>query len=425
MHYYKAIKRTPFFKITSLNGISVIIKICIGLITSKVIAVFVGPSGMALVGNLRNFINSSESIATLGFQNGIVKYVAESDKKSEGFRRIIATTFISLFIAAVVLSCLLFFLSDYWNDQIFGSTFKYAIVFKAMAIALPWYAISLFLISVINGLEKFKKVIYINIIGNIIGLVVSVFMIWQYHTLGALLSIVIAPSLLFFVTFYFINQEFHFLKSISINYFDYDILKKLSSFSLMTLVSAVLGPLVFLAIRKKVIMVTGMEAAGYWEAISRISSYYLMFISTILTVYFLPKMAVAKDSKQTKKVIWSFYKGVMPLFVLGLLGIYFLRDFIIHLLFTKAFLPVTKLFFWQLTGDVLKAASMILGYQFFAKRMTMAFIISEILSLFVMYFFSTLLLAIIGIEGIVMAHAVTYFIYLVILSVYFRKSIFG
>lgn len=425
MRYYKAIRRTPFFKATSLNGISVIIKICIGLVTSKVIAVFVGPSGMALVGNLRNFISSSESIATLGFQNGIIKYVSESEKKTEVLRRIIATAFISLFVVAVVLSGLLYFLSQYWNDKIFGSNFEYVLVFKAMAIALPWYAISLFLISVINGLGQFKKVIYINIIGNIIGFAVSVLLIWKYQTLGALLSIIIAPSLLFFVTFYFINQEFHFLKNISINYFDFDILKKLSSFSLMTLVSAVFGPLVFLSIRNKVIMVTGIEAAGYWEAINRISSYYLMFISTVLTVYFLPKMALAKDNKQTKKVIWSYYKGIMPIFILGLIVIYFLRDFIIHLLFTNAFLPISKLFFWQLTGDILKAASMILGYQFFAKKMVLPFIVSEILSLLVMYFLSVFFLAIIGIQGIVMAHAVTYFIYLIILSVYFRKSLFG
>ena len=79
MNFFKKIQSSQLFKITSLNSISVLIKIGIGLITSKVLAVFIGPNGMALVGNLRNFLTSVESISTLGFQNEIVKYVAESE----------------------------------------------------------------------------------------------------------------------------------------------------------------------------------------------------------------------------------------------------------------------------------------------------------------------------------------------------------
>jgi PST family polysaccharide transporter len=80
LSFIKRIIKTDLFKITSLNSFSVLLKIGIGLITSKLLAVFVGPSGMVLVGNLRNFLTSLESISTLGFQSGIVKYVAENDK---------------------------------------------------------------------------------------------------------------------------------------------------------------------------------------------------------------------------------------------------------------------------------------------------------------------------------------------------------
>ena len=73
----------------------------------------------------------------------------------------------------------------------------------------------------------------------------------------------------------------------------------------MVLVSAVLGPLVFIAIRNNIIKEIGIEDAGFWETITRISSYYMMFSSTILTVYFFPKLAVAKDSLETKKVFWT------------------------------------------------------------------------------------------------------------------------
>jgi len=424
LEFIKKIIKTDLFKITSLNSFSILLKIGTGLITSKLLAVFVGPSGMALLGNLRNFTSSLESISTLGFTNGIVKYVAEGKNDKCQLQKTISTALIALLAVAVILSVILYFFAAYWNDQVFGGKFEYQIVFKATALVLPWYAISVFLLSLINGMGKFKEVIWVNIIGNAIGLLVSIYMILHFRTLGALLSIVITPSLLFFVTFYIINKEFNFFEKIRFHYFDFQIIKNLSSYSLMALVSSVFGPLVYLAVRKNVIEVVGLEQAGFWETITRISTYYMMFITTILTVYFLPKLSMAKNNQETKIVFWSFYKNILPLFIVILIIIYFSRFIIIKLLFTDDFLPVTTLFFWQLLGDILKAASWVLGYQFFAKKMTTAFIITEIVSLFVLYFASIFLVKIFAIEGIVIAQAFDNFIYLLLLVVYFKKSLF-
>ena len=150
----------------------------------------------------------------------------------------------------------------------------------------------------------------------------------------------------------------------------------------------------------------------------------MMFASTILTVYYLPKLAVAKDDFETKNTFWSYYKNILPLFIIGLTGIYFLRFFIVQLLFTKEFMPVTDLFFWQLVGDVLKVAFLILGFQFFAKKLTFAFIVFEITSLVVLYLSSIYLIQFFGIQGIVMAQAFDNLIYLLIVGFFFRKSLF-
>jgi PST family polysaccharide transporter len=419
----KKITQTTLFKITSLNSFSVALKIGIGLITSKILAIFVGPGGMALVGNLRNFLTSLESISTLGFQNGIVKYVAENQKNRNELQKIIATVFISLLTIAIALSLILFGFASFWNDRIFNNQSNYSIVFKVLAIALPWYSVSVFLLAILNGLSQFKKVILVNIIGNTIGLSVSLFMILQLKTLGALLAIVITPALLFFVTFYFLNREINFLGSVRLHLFDIRIIKNLSSYSLMALVSSVFGPIVFLMIRNEIIQKLGINQAGFWETMTRISSYYLMFVSTILTVYFLPKLSIAKNNQETKSVFWRFYKSILPVFILGLIVVYFSRFIIIELLFTKEFLPVSSLFLWQLIGDVFKVASLILGYQFFAKKLTTAFIIFEIFSLAILYFSSIIFMNYYGIEGVVMAQAFDNFVYLILLSLYFRKSL--
>jgi O-antigen/teichoic acid export membrane protein len=425
LDFYKKIVSTQLFKVTSLNSVSIFIKIGIGLVTSKILAVFIGPAGMGLLGNFRNFMTAVDSISTLGFQNGIVKYVAENENDKNELNKIITTLFFSLLVVTIVLGSGLFIFSSFWNLLIFGNNYKYAFVFKILALVLPWYVASLYLLSIINGLGKFKQVIYINSIGTIIGFIVTFFFILKWSVLGALLSIVVTPSLLFFVALYYIAKQIPIYKAIRVKNFNFKIIKNLSHYFLMAMVSGILGPIVFLAIRNQVITTIGLKEAGYWEAISRISTYYLLFVNTLLTVFYYPKLVIAKNSQETRLVFFSFYKNVFPVFTIGLILIFLLKSLIIKILFTPDFEPVNQLFLWQLLGDFLKVASWLLGLQFFAKRMTKVFIITEIGSLTVLYLSSCYFINHYKTEGIVMAHAFTYLVYFIVLVIYFRKILFN
>ncbi|OOV12338.1 hypothetical protein BXU10_24535 [Flavobacterium sp. LM4] len=72
-----------------------------------------------------------------------------------------------------------------------------------------------------------------------------------------------------------------------------------------------------MVIRKNIIEVVGLEQAGFWETMTRISTYYMMFITTILSVYFFPKLSIAKNNKETQNIFRTFYKNILPLFVLA------------------------------------------------------------------------------------------------------------
>jgi PST family polysaccharide transporter len=378
---------------------------------------------MALVGNFRNFLTSVESISTLGFQNGIVKYVTENKNDKYQLNKIFSTLFFTLVGLSVLLGCILFLFANKWNTIVFGDNLHYSFIFKALAVALPWYISSIFLIAIINGLGKFKQVIYINIYGNIIGLLVTIFLIVNLKTFGALLSIIITPSLLFLVTFYIFSKSFSLVNSIKLQFFDFGIIKNLSHYFIMVLASGIFGSIVFLAIRNYIIAHIGLKEAGFCETMSRFSTYYMLFVNTLLTLYYYPQLVLANSTNETRAIFLDFFKYVLSLFGLGLIVIYFLRLYIIRILFSQQFEPVADLFLWQLIGDFLKAASWILGLQFFAKKMTKAFIVTEVLSLTTLYFSSIYLVNNYKMEGVVMAHAFTYFLYLLVLAIYFRKSL--
>lgn len=400
-----------------------LVRILGGLITSKITAEFIGAGGMAIVGNLRNFMTYIESFSTLGMQNGVIKYTAENEKDEEKLYTMLSTVFISILVAILFLSVLLIMFSENLSLWIFTGDNQYSWIFKVLAFALPWYTGSFVFMYVINGLGKYKQIILLNIYSNIVGVFLTAFLMWKFQTNGALLGLVFYQAFFFLLSFLIIWKRFSRFAFLKLKYFDFSILRNLFSYSLMTIFGTMLSPLIFLAIRNNLIRNYSLDTAGHWDAMNRLSNFYMMFVSTMLTIYFLPKLSMAQSAKETKAVFWSYYKSMLPLFVLGMFVMYVFRSFIVRVVFKEDFMPVTELFAWQLLGDFFKVGSLILGYQFFAKKLTKAFIITDFCSYSIMFISSFYFIDIYGVKGAVMGHCLTYAIYWIVLAIYFRKEI--
>ena len=421
MSEIKKIIQQPLFKITSLNSVHILLKLIFGFITSKALALFVGANGMAYVGNFRAFLNVLENFSLLGIQNAVVKYVSEFQNDKSKLKSVLATFGLLLLTSSIAISLFLILGADYLSKQIFNHSEIYSFVFYSIAVVFPLYIFSTFCISVVNGFQEYKNVIYIQIISSAIALIFSVFFIYYYSTIGALVSLIFAPIFVFFVSLFYLKKHIRFWDVLSIEFFDFKIVKNLSEYVLMAFVSGVIGSFVLLEIRTDIVAITGLQQAGIYEGLQRISSYYLLFVSSIMAIYFYPKLA--ETNSNSKEIVLHYLKTIIPLFTIGLVIIYFLRKLIIQVLFSSEFESMESLFLWQLIGDVLKAASLIFGTLLIAKKQTKVFIITEIISLCIMYFSSNLMLHSIGINGIVQAYAFTYLIYLVVLVIYFRKQL--
>lgn len=106
---------------------------------------------------------------------------------------------------------------------------------------------------------------------------------------------------------------------------------------------------------------------GNWEAMTRLSGAYLMLVTTTLGVYYLPRLSELKTFHEIKHEVYTGYKFIFPLALVGGLVVYLLREWIIKLLFTESFMPMQELFLWQIIGDILKIGSWILAYLMLGK----------------------------------------------------------
>jgi len=193
----------------------------------------------------------------------------------------------------------------------------------------------------------------------------------------------------------------------------------------MSFVATLLGNFVEIDLRGHLKNKISETDAGYWTAMTNLSKQYLMFSSAILTLYVIPKFSVIKTSLEFRKEVFNIYKTLLPLFAIGMALIFVLKDWVVAITHGEDFLAMRPLFKWQLLGDFIKVASIIIAHQFLAKKMVKEFVVTELFSLVLFYSLSTFFIKEMGAEGIVLAHFIRSVISFAIIIFLLRKYLIG
>ncbi|WP_410880513.1 O-antigen translocase [Myroides sp. DW712] len=413
--WWQKIKESELTTVTLLNTIGIVVRLVTALFSAKIVALFVGASGMAYMGNLRNTLASLEAFSSFGLTNGIVQYVASHRKDKEKIEQFVTTLLRFMLGILLVISLCLFFGRTQLDYYLFQGGFSMPQLFICLAFAFPLQVLNGIWIAFLTGLAQFKKVIYLNMIGNISGLGLTFYLVYTQGLSGALYAMILSPVLLFFISLFWVKQ----MLQLKWQPFDFYLIKPLFSYAVMALFSAVVSPLCMLWIRKLLMHETGVELAGIWEGIQRISGIYMLFITTLAFTYFLPKLAQTQLYQEKMKVIRLYVFWVLPLFALGLLLVFFTRSWIIPLVFDDTFLPMIDVIHWQLVGDFMKGAALICGLLFYTERLLWPYLLCETLFFSCYYGFTFVLMKHFGVEAATLGYTLAYILYSCVLVVYF------
>lgn len=362
---------------TSLkNSIQVIIRFIISVLNIKIIAVLVGPSGMALVSNLNNALQVGLSISGLGIKDGIVKYISQHKGHRDKQNEYISTSIIAVLSTATLLGIIAFAFSKSISEYVLMSQDYYRL-FRFSGIFLISASLLNLFLSIINGLEEQKYFIITNIILSVSGFLIALgaLLLWG---LDGLLWAQLFLTIIAFIVAIFIYKA---IVNTTISRFSPEVLRKLSKYSAMGLFSAVVGPMVLITIRNIIIKETSIDTAGLWDGINKISTSYILIITSAFSYYFIPTF-----SQLTKKIdivneVKKAYKLLAPLLLLGAVSIFLGKDLIIKLLFTEEFEAMRPYFLWQVIGDFFKVLSWILAILLIAKARIKTYIIVELVAM--------------------------------------------
>lgn len=371
--------KDSFYKVLGFNSISIVLKIIMGLVSTKLSSIYLGLQGINTLENFRNFTSLSDSFSQFGLQNGIVKYSATSHSIKQD-QKVISTIFFLLLVTSFIFIFLIILNINYVKFYIFGNQ-PFGFLVIAYALLSPFANLQFLLLNYLQGKQGHKFVILINSIGYVLNIILSFYLIINYHLIGAMIQLIVVPIILMIISLFIIHKKVVFFNLISIHYVNFSVIKGLLVFSLMNLVSGALTPLSFIFIRYLVQSNLSADEAGVWSSIVRISVFYMTFVSSICNLYFYPKLSKTEIFSEYKAIIAEYYRKFIPIVFLGLLLCFVLQKVVILLIYTEDFLILRDYFYLQLIADFVKSLSLIFGYLLIAKKKIWQFILFEIISL--------------------------------------------
>jgi polysaccharide transporter, PST family len=400
-------------KTSILSAIAQIIRIVSGFVVTKVIAVYIGPSGLAVIGQLQNFINIVLIFAGDLFKTATTKYTAEYLDDSHKKYNLWSTTIKLILLLNIFIFCVLFFFSTEIVTFLLGNE-KYSYILKILAFSIPFFVFNTFLLSILNGHRQIQKYILLSILLSLVSLFLVVLLSVSHGLKGALIAYTTNQSVVFFITIYVIRKETWFKFKNFTQKFNSIELKKLFGFALITLFAILASNLNLMVIRDFISTNISLESAGYWQGIWTLSGVSLSLITMSLTTYFLPTLSSLKNKNDISKELKKALILIIPIASFISLCMYLFRDFIIYILYTDEFLPMAELFLWQMIGNTIKVVGWLYGYTLVAKAMVKYTVGTEIVFALSFIFLSMLLVTQFGLIGVTYAftinsvlHAVT------------------
>ncbi len=408
-------------KVTAMTGLLTLLKMAMGFVIAKVVAIYTGPTGMAMLGQVQSMVGSLNGVINAPVGSGIVRYTAE--KKEQGFEACApwwraAVQWVLIISAITIPSGLL--LAEHIANWLFQDR-ALAWIVMATVCVLPLSAIGTLCNSVINGQQLYRRYVGLGMLSALISGGVMLTMIVMANIQGALLAAAVQAALIGLVML-IANLRQPWLR---VQYWwgstTKEARKAIGGYMLMAVTTALTVPVSLILVRTILVDQVGWESAGHWQAVWKISEVYLGVITMALGTYYLPRLSSLIGVDAIVSEIHKTALIIMPVVAAMALGVYLLRDVAIWLLFTEEFQSARDLFSIQLCGDVIKIASWLYAYPMLSRGATKWFIVTEVVFSLSFVGLTQLLVGYYGIKGVTIAYLVNYTIYFLIIFINVKK----
>lgn len=395
-----------------------------GVVRTKIIAVFWGPSGVGILGILQTTMDLAFSITNCGISTSAVREIAASENLSE--KKAIAIIFkkLSLF-TGIVGTLLILCFAPFLSQLTFGDK-NFSIAYSILSFYIIIRSINSLHLSILQGFHEIKLYANANVLGAILSLIIIIPIILFCKKWGEsllLLSVTVASttaSLIYYSKFSNRNS----VKLVQLNFGA--VSKKLLKTGIsLTIGGSILSVIVSLITRTFINTIGSIQDVGLYQAGWTIVNSYVGVFFVVMSTDYYPKLSsVIYNRSSTNKIYNQQILMSMALLLPCLILLILFLPLIVSLLYTKDFtliIPFVKL---SLLGVLFKAISYSISYVFLAKSSIKIYFLTELFSNILFIILNLLLYKYMGLLGMGISYTLGYLITLLIVLYFLKKVSF-
>lgn len=402
------------------GGVQVISILC-SIIRTKLIAVWIGPAGIGLIGLYNSAIEMISTFAGLGIRNSSVRDISlnSSTHNKERIRLIIAVVrrwswLVGLFGALITISFAPLLSKITFNDDnhIWG--------FVALSVVVLVNALAGGEFAVMQGTSRLKPLAQASVLGFVSGLIISIPLIFLLRIDGIVI-IIIAYSIMTAI-FCLIFRDKEYDKKIELTYKEtfrigtgfikLGVLMTLSSFI------SILFSYIFIAYLNKT---SGTSEVGFYQAGYTLVNKYVGLIFASMGMEYFPRLTKVTESRHRMSIFVSQQIRIILLILIPVIcGFLLFRELIVTILYAPEFTIIISFISWSIIGTIFRAISWCMAFVILSKGSGKLYLITETISALSGFVLNILFYHFWGLTGLGLSFLVWYVFYSLIISAIYK-----
>jgi enterobacterial common antigen flippase len=368
-------------KSTSIIGGSTVIVMLIRMLSTKVLAILLGPGGIGLQAIYDSVISLARTAVDLGISSSGVRQIASA--MGSGSQTVIATTVLTLrrvclvlgvlgattlFLARESVSCLAFGNADHGSDI---GVLSVTLLFGALAGGQG---------ALLQGMRRIGDLAKMNMIGALAGAILSIPIVFVWGRAGIPAYMVLGAGVLVFTSWSYARRVP--IESVKLPL--HQIATEASSLlklGFVFLASGLMTTGALFLLRVFVSRQEGVYGVGQFQAASSLAMVYVGFILQAMGTDFYPRLtAVADNNRRCNQLVNEQAEISILLALPGVLATLALAPWVIQLFYSSKFDKAAEILCWQLAGVFLQVNSWPIGFVIVAKGRAAAFFWTDLAS---------------------------------------------
>lgn len=398
---------------TTLFGGVQVIKIFIAVIRSKILAIFLGPAGVGILGLLSSGTEFVYSLSSLGLGTSAVKDISAANKEGDIHRlSYVSAVFKKLvWITGLLGTAICLFFAPVLSQFSFGNH-DYTFTFMILSIILLFRMLSEGQNSLLQGTHNLRLMAKSEVWGNAFGLLATAPLYYFLGIRGIAPALILTYLINLLVSWFY--SRIVKLEKIKVTYkqalIDGRLMIKLGGFLAL---SGLIASLVPYIIQVFISAKGSLDDVGLYAAGFAIVNTYVGMVFTAMSKEYFPRLSsFAKDNEAFNLAI-NQQMEIAILLVAPLICAFIIFSRVgILILYTEEFLSIEQMIYFAILAIFFKTPSWCCSYAIIAKGDGHVFFITETLVLIVKVVLYMAFYIMMGLPGIGIAFILEYVYYL-------------